>query len=231
MAYLIPTFSWITAVLGISGVSGTLASANLSFLLGLVPFGIILFGVAPYFVWKTTRKCVQDMQGQLQELTTPRLEVAVEPEEVEALPDGEVRYWWHLKVKNPTGKAISGCYCKIVEFRSKAKINAQLPRPGIRYPWSTLAGGALARTTCKIGSKDFDVVDIAMCQHNEPDVFYTPILGKDQYTRHLQFPLPSGKYEINIQVGSDDLNFQPTLRTIEIDFSGGYQLSIMDITK
>jgi hypothetical protein len=208
------------------------ASTNLSFLWGLVPFFFTCFVIAPYFVWKTTQGHLQKAQRQLQELITPRLGVEVESDpEKETLPDGEVKYWWHLIVHNPTGTKISGCYCKLVSCRSQTKLNVAMPKRGMRYPWSTRGGSSLSRATCTIGSNSFDVVDIAICQSDEPNSFYTPILARDQYRSFPQFPLPPGTYRLDIEIGSDDLDFQPTLRTIEFQFHGGFDLRIKDITE
>jgi hypothetical protein len=223
LAFIIPIASWLITLpipaWGITLLSAGTKLGGLTFL----PLVLLLLFVAPYKVWKNDN-------NKLMDLITPRLEVEVESPEVEILPDGEVAYWWHLIVRNPTGTKISGCYCKLVSCRSQTKLNVEMPKRGIRYPWSTLGGSSLSRTTCNIGSSSFDVVDIAVCQPDEPNSFYTPILGIDQYKRYLKFPLPPGTYWLDIEVGSDDLDFQPTLRNIEFQFRGGFDLRIKDIT-
>src|SRR4030042_313921 len=224
LAFIIPIASWIiTLPIPAWGITLLTAGIKLGWLTFL-PLILLLLFIAPYKVWKNDN-------NKLMDLTTPRLKVELEsPEEMETTPDGETNYWHHLRISNPTGEAIIGCYCRIVNFRSKTKVNATLPQPGIRYPWSTRGGSHLSRTTCIIGSQGFDIVDIAMCEHNEPDLFYTPVPGRGQYVRHPRFPLPPGIYEVDIQVGSDNLNFQPTLKTLEFQFRSGFDLRIKDIT-
>ena len=188
--------------------------------LALLPIGLLIIFIAPYRIWEST-------DNNLQLLIKPRLDV-----EVELSSKTNLANWKHLIVRNPTGKAIQGCYGLLVDFRCKSPLdlNSELPSIGIRYPWSTRAGCSLGRTTCNIGSNSFDVLDIAACKENDPDHFYTPILSGDQYTRYMEFPLPIGVYELDIIVGSDTIDFQPTKKTFEIKFARAYDLELCDIT-
>jgi hypothetical protein len=220
---LISALNWLSVV----GILTIRIAACLEDAFIYIPIGILLlmiFVIAPYKLWKMNN-------DKLEELITPRLTVFFEPN-APLQQRGNVD-WHHLRVHNPTGKAIPGCYCKLVEFRAKGEIPEyiRLPRPGIRFPWSTHGGGVQERITVKIASGSFDIVDIAVCKIIEtPDKFLIPILDRDQYTRLLEYPLPLGDYEVDIEVGSDDLDFAPTLKTFVIKFAGGFAFEISDIT-
>jgi len=223
LAWAIPLISLVATVGGLGGLVSLLHKGINYGWITLIPLGILILFIAPYWVWKSDN-------DKLKDLTTLRLKVEVEPEETSVLPDGEVSYWRHLIVRNPTGKRISGCYCKIVDFRSNTEVSLELPKRGIRYPWSTRGGPALNRTTVDIAGGSFDIADIAVCKSNEPNEFRTPIPSHDQYRRCLEYPLPPGTYEVDIEVGSDSLDFKPTLITLAIKFSGGFDLKVDDIT-
>lgn len=214
MSYAIPILTWLSTALGISGVGSTLSSGSVAYLFTLAPLGLLVLVIAPAFLWISEHEKVVS-------LTTPKLSVDVPSK---PLTSG----WYHLIVRNPTGVPIKDCYAKLIDFRSLTRVDpdSELPPIGIKYPWSTLGGSSSPTVTRDIGPRSFDILDIAVCKHDDPDYFYTPILSADGYRRYMEYPLPVGTYEMDIEVGSDTMDFPPTHATFEVRFLGGYQLQV-----
>jgi len=177
--------------------------------------GVLIILVAPYRLWKTA-------SDDLTTLKTPRLEVKVEPPEY----TGQGTLWRHVRVTNPTGRAIAGCYAQLKSFRAITDVpkGTTLPRSGINYPLATRHGER--RITTQIGSGGFKLFDIIACGGG---IFETPTLARDGWLRDAQFPLGQGTYEAEIQVGSEVEDFPPMCKKFKIVFSGGIDLEIEEL--
>lgn len=207
----------ITSIFALLGIVLSASFREFIFLIALLPLFIVTVFYAPYRIWKIDN-------DELKELTTPRLEVEIEPN----IQPSDGTLWRHLRVNNPTGKTISGCYGVLRSFLTKETMtrNIMLPRQGINYAWSTRH--AQKGTLINIpGNNGFKLLDIIACGGG--GTFETPTLGSDGWTRYRQFPLPKGNYEAEIEVGSEIVNFPPTSIRISIEFKGGYDLVLVEL--
>ena len=179
---------------------------------GWLIVGIVLFLIVTF----------EGAYQRFKKLTTTKLEVEVEPSDYIDKGTG----WRHLRVRNPTSRVIKGCYGMLKDFRAVTPVpkDTELPRIGIRYPWSTRHGeiGILA----DIGSRSFKILDIAACSGGETQEFRTPLLASDGWTRWQGFGLPEGTYEVEIEVGSEGEDLPPMCKKFRIVFSGGTDLEI-----
>jgi len=164
--------------------------------------------------------------SEIEQLTTKRLELANEE-------TGEVytnqNIWNHLKVMNKTDVAIKGCYGQLVRFLDLSSKNLiQVPPNSIRYAWTTNRGGSNCRTS-DIGPHSWDYLDI-MWVDGINNMLYTPVLQQDNWTRHLLYPIPPGKYQLEIQVGSEVEDILPEKIKLMIEYNGGLDFRVQKVS-
>lgn len=208
----------IITALGLTGVIVSFFTwSNLIYLL-VVPI-VMVFFIAPY-------KLLKQKASEIEQLTTKRLELANEE-------TGEVytnqNIWNHLKVMNKTDVAIKGCYGQLVRFLDLSSKNLiQVPPNSIRYAWTTNRGGSNCRTS-DIGPHSWDYLDI-MWVDGINNMLYTPVLQQDNWTRHLLYPIPPGKYQLEIQVGSEVEDILPEKIKLMIEYNGGLDFRVQKVS-
>lgn len=145
--------------------------------------------------------------------------------------------WWNVAVTNPNGSPVTRCYGKIVEYRIVRLDDASqgrpvVPRKGTMLPWRAAPKGE-RRREADIGGESTDYLDLAFCEPGWP-AYLTPQLsgaGDKQPLTGL-YPLPSGTYEAEIEVGSDAHPIRRRLLTVEVDFGAdtGLQAHVTKLT-
>lgn len=171
---------------------------------------IIVFGIAPYKLWR-------QQKDTLVRLTTERLEVEIE-KQPESAPSG---HWWHLIVSNPNSIPIESCYGQLKSFEPNK--NGR-PYPPLRLPWSSLVTREMERYT--IPAKGSGILDFVVITEQYLSVVALSIEeGKRIFFNYE----PPGTYEAEIQVGSEKEDFKPTKIKLKMVFSGGMDISIEKI--
>jgi hypothetical protein len=206
--------------------------ALLGFLGGVTGLGLLF---AATYIWNLFRTPYRqrneswslnnELNQKMRELTTPRLELESEP--IGEVNSDNNTVWNHLKVTNKAAVAIKGCYGQLVNFLDLCDEKIGIPPNSIRYAWTTNRGGGNCRTS-DIGPGGWDYLDI-ICVIGNQGRLYTPVLRRDNWTRALLYPLPSGEYQVEIQVGSEVENFPPTNIHLKIEYKGGVNLHVRPI--
>lgn len=131
--------------------------------------------------------------------------------------------WWNVAVSNPNGSPVTRCYGKIVEYRTQRLDDASqgrpiVPRKGTMLPWRAAPEGD-RRREADIGSESTDYLDLAYCEPGWP-VYLTPQLSGPREKQPLtgRYPLPSGTYEAEIEIGSNAQPIRRRLLTVKLEF-------------
>ncbi len=132
-----------------------------------------------------------------------------------------------MKVTNKTAVVIKACYGQLVSFSDLPNKTNEVPPSSVRYAWTTNRGGNNCRIS-DIGPNSWDYLDIIYV-FGDNNIFYTPVLQKDNWTRAPLYPLPIGEYQAEIQVGSEVENFPPTHICLRIKYKGGIDLHVQSV--
>ncbi len=197
--------SVLSFLVSIGGVIGAFLTKE--WWIFLVPLGMFILFIAPYKLWKA-------QHDELTKMKEKRLVVSLS----DNYRPRDGSDWLRLRVDNPSGVSIKGCYGKLsyytmlvsVEGISKkatdistgASLNDGLPPARHPFPWASTTTPPILKP---IGSKDHEFLYIAVVPKQGTN-FFTPTESGLGYPKTNIF----AEYEAQIDIGSESEEFSPT---------------------
>jgi hypothetical protein len=206
----------------------------MSYLLWALPLVVFLgtsvvgFLLAPFYMHSDVVRERYMANKELSDIKTHRLQLEVEP--IGLVNKDNQTIWNHLIVHNVGKIPVENCYGELVSFIDTRKYidPNDLPQRTVRYAWTSDRGGSDCRTS-NIGVEGKDCLDI-MYVDAKKSLLYTPVLGKDNWSRVPLYPLPPGMYESIVLVGSETQAFPPEKIRLNISYQGGLRLEVIGKT-